>query len=265
MVYLTSAGCSEYQADYMLYRYNSSGQLQYLQGRTGIRWTVTQDSGGKVRRVTDPFLRLTSFAYDGSNNIRRVQDPAGRITSFVVNSSANLARVQMPDGTISSMAYDSGHHLRSWTNPLGDRSTVTYDSSSRVTAVWQPLGQRSSFSYGSNVTGLTNALVKRVTQTFNASSSILNYATNVAAQRTSYTWSSSTLNKVTNALSQQTSTKMAAVANVRATTLPAAEYHHGAGEPLDDDVHQSKRPPTATGHRRGPPGKHDHAPLGRTQ
>ena len=96
MVYLDSAGCSEYQPDYMLYRYNSSGQLQYLQGRSGIRWTVTHDSGGKVRRVTDPFLRLTSFSYDGSNNVRRVQDPAGRITSFVVNSSANLRGCRCP-------------------------------------------------------------------------------------------------------------------------------------------------------------------------
>ncbi|MFO0811626.1 MAG: hypothetical protein U0796_00295 [Gemmatales bacterium] len=48
------------------YRYDSSGLLKYVANGSDTRWTVTRDGGGRINFITDPFLRRTSFAYDGS-------------------------------------------------------------------------------------------------------------------------------------------------------------------------------------------------------
>jgi YD repeat-containing protein len=136
----------------------SPWNLESIRNPSGSRWTVSYDGSGRVKRVTDPFSRLTTFAYDAtSTKIKRIQDAGGRITSITVNAAGNLARITSPELCITSLIYDSSNRPTAWINPLGDRTSYAYDSSSRVTKVVLPLGQRSTLSYLSgNKTVLTD-------------------------------------------------------------------------------------------------------------
>ena len=63
-------GWTEAQADGFAFRYDLTGALQYVANRSGARWTLTHDGGGRLTRLTDPFARRTSLAYDGSGNLQ---------------------------------------------------------------------------------------------------------------------------------------------------------------------------------------------------
>src|SRR5439155_2504626 len=58
-----SGGWTETQPDGTAFRYDTTGKLQYVKNPAGARWSLTY-SAGLIRRITNPFNRLTSFAYD---------------------------------------------------------------------------------------------------------------------------------------------------------------------------------------------------------
>ena len=119
---------TETQPDGTAYFYNSAGTLQYIKNVANARWSLTHDAGGRVTRVTDPFSRLTTFAYNAtSNKIKRIQDSSGRITSFTVNASGNLAKIVTPALCIHSLNYDASNRPTSWIDPLGNRTSYLYD------------------------------------------------------------------------------------------------------------------------------------------
>ena len=102
--------------------------LTSIQNPAGATWTVAYDSSGRVSSITDPFARLTSFAYNGtSGKISSIKDFAGRLTSFTVNSAGNLTSVISPELCVTSLVYDGSNRAVAWINPLGETIIYAYE------------------------------------------------------------------------------------------------------------------------------------------
>ena len=136
------------QPDGFQTRFSSAGQPQWLADSSGGRWTLSYDASSRLRRITDPFSRLTTYAYDAFGYIQRVQDPGGRLTSFTVDAvSGTLTRRVTPDGAITTLLYNGQDQLAAYVDARGQRTSYAYDGAGRAQSITTPSGSRTTYTY----------------------------------------------------------------------------------------------------------------------
>ncbi len=112
---------------------------------------------------------ITQYTYEAPfNRVKTVTDPLGRITTFTYDGKGNPVRIDLPqvDGKAPkfTMTYDGRGRLKTLTDPEGMKTGRTYDAKTAdlrsVTVDQGRLGLRSRFAYDAvgNLTRLTDPL-----------------------------------------------------------------------------------------------------------
>ncbi|MBI1871266.1 MAG: RHS repeat protein, partial [Chlamydiae bacterium] len=120
-----------------------------------IKTTYTYDSKwNKVKTVTDPLGRVTTYEYDTTNgDLKKITLPAiapatvGSIWQMTYTSQGLLATITDPQNHLTTYTYDSLGNLATKTNALGYTTTYTRDSSGNVTDIADPLGNSTIYGY----------------------------------------------------------------------------------------------------------------------
>ncbi len=66
---------------------------------------MAYDGSNQLRRVTDVFLRPTTYDYDGAGKIRRIQDVTGWLTTFNADASGRLTQKVSCSLCVTDMRY----------------------------------------------------------------------------------------------------------------------------------------------------------------
>lgn len=122
--------------DGTVFNFNSSGQETSMVDRNGLRTTYAYSSG-RLTTITDPYSKVTTFAYDGSNKLQTITDPASRVATFT-HSGGNLSGVTLPDSSAWAYLYDGSSRLTKLTDPRAKVVTIVYDSANRAGTVTRP-------------------------------------------------------------------------------------------------------------------------------
>jgi RHS repeat-associated protein len=127
----------------------STGLESTVVDRNGLTTTFGY-SGNLLTTITDPFIQVTTFTYNGSNQLQSIKDPAGRFATFTL-SSGHLTAVEYPNSSTWDYGYDSSGRLTSVTEPssAGEPTkitTITYDSAERVGTITRADSTTEEFS-----------------------------------------------------------------------------------------------------------------------
>lgn len=123
--------------------YDSTGRLAKIVARTGLYQSLTYDTCGLLRTVTDSFGRALTLDYTAvctdvpftAYRVSSVTDPSGGVTSFTYDTSGRLSQVTYPDGKSRSYHYDGAvaTELTGITDENGVRYVDwTYDENRRA-------------------------------------------------------------------------------------------------------------------------------------
>jgi RHS repeat-associated protein len=180
--------------------------------------TLTYDTAGHLRTVTDAAGRAYTFTWTG-NHIASVTDGGARRVDYGYDTAGNLTDVYgvgtlRPNGTRgdedhATFGYDA-RHLMTWMRSAGNygktttpapMTSMTYDSADRVTVQTDPAGAATTFTYGPAAglqvgqTLVTDPVGSQRLDTYSAgllTSQTIAYGTSLAAT-TSYTYDPITL------------------------------------------------------------------------
>ena len=109
----------------------ADGLLSTRTDRNGNTTQYQYNPDNTLAQITDPVGLATVFVY-ANGKLRQVTDPGARVSTFAYDSAGNLTRVTFPDGTFRQFAYDD-RHLMVWNeDERGNRSMATYDAFGRV-------------------------------------------------------------------------------------------------------------------------------------
>jgi RHS repeat-associated protein len=153
-------------------RYDLSGKLQSVTGRTGKVWTWSYDAAsGLLSTVTDSFGNTLTFQYGSTGLVSAVTLPGGTSIQYGYDSNQNLTSATYPDNTTRQYLYENTaaatqNQLTGIIDESGNRyATFTY-SSGQVTVSQHAGGaEKVSLSYGYSSTAVTDAL--GVARTYN--------------------------------------------------------------------------------------------------
>ena len=151
----------------------------------------------KVKQVTDPLERVTTFEYDASGNLTQKTEAKNtsveRVTSFTYNEIGQILTAtrhadQNTEETVTEFTYDAQGNLETIIDPLNQTTRFlkynnsgnllkmqdarggiehewrfAYDAMGRMTSQTNPAGDTTSFEYdgANNRTAVINALLKR--------------------------------------------------------------------------------------------------------
>lgn len=75
---------------FILYKYNTRNQLDYIEDRYGRRITLTCDGSGRLVQALDPTGRVFSYAYNSSGQLISVTNPLNVSKAYQYNSSGQM-------------------------------------------------------------------------------------------------------------------------------------------------------------------------------
>ncbi len=123
---------------------------QSLRGSFNRAWTLAYDVQGRLKTVTEPDARTTTFGYtsDGRNNVASMIDRAGATTTFGYTLD-DASWEQLPAHSSSERSYSSKptSSTRLLTDELGITATATFDSSTRLVSLADAAGVATTLSY----------------------------------------------------------------------------------------------------------------------
>ncbi len=133
-----------------------------------IRIAMERDSKGRIRSITDPLGKKTSYTYSASGDLTSVTDREGNLTklSYRSDHAHYLDTIIDPLGrTGIRNEYDASGRLKAIINADGKRIETTYDPNNRLETITDPLGNATINEYDpqGNVVQVTDGLgaVKR--------------------------------------------------------------------------------------------------------
>ncbi len=97
---------------------STSSLLLSITDRFGQALTITHDSNGLIKVITDALGRETTFFYT-QNLISRIEDPFGRYCTFAYDVNGNLIGQSDMAGISYSYTYDSDRYMTGMTTPSG--------------------------------------------------------------------------------------------------------------------------------------------------
>jgi YD repeat-containing protein len=123
--------------------FNSSGYQTALIDRNDLRVTFAYDGSNNLQTITDPYTKITTFAYSGGK-LRTVTDTAARVTTFT-HSSGKLTNVKFPDSAERDFTYDGSGRMTVLTDERDFATTIAYDSAYRVGTITGPDNSTQTF------------------------------------------------------------------------------------------------------------------------
>jgi RHS repeat-associated protein len=137
---------------FVLYDYNSNGQLAGTSNALGHTTTYLYDTHGRTTQVSDALNGLTRFSYDVLGRTRTVTDPRNLVTTYTYNGFGDLTTLQSPDTGTTTYEYDSGGQQTKTTRNDGSYLQYQYDVAGRLT--WSGVGTTArNFSYDACANG----------------------------------------------------------------------------------------------------------------
>ena len=110
-----------------------------------------------MSHVIDPHGARTTYVYDSSDKLKRIQDPYNRLTTFVVTGNL-LTKHVTPELCTTEIRYDSFDRMQAVIAPDGCRTTYGYYDFDWIEYVEGPDGARTTYVYDSrNKTTVTDA------------------------------------------------------------------------------------------------------------
>ncbi|WP_175517724.1 RHS repeat-associated core domain-containing protein [Planctomicrobium piriforme] len=122
-------------------RYNSAGQLEYIQDINGNRITAGY-AGSQLTSLTSSSGGALTIAYNAAGHVSQISDSAGHVTTYSYDpTNTLLLSVTSPAGTVN-YTYSTGqgapceYALTSVTSPLGLVQHFEYDPQGRLTTAY---------------------------------------------------------------------------------------------------------------------------------
>jgi hypothetical protein len=157
------------------FQYSTAGRLARMEAGTD-RWTLAYDAGNRLKTITEPSARVSTFAYFTTGpmltRLRSFVDVASRRTTFGYSTSSGMLRTMTtPDGKIATFGSDAQSLITSYKNPAGEETTYSYNSTpphtNKLAAYLPPAAADSWFvTYGTNKSVLQDPRMNRVTYLF---------------------------------------------------------------------------------------------------
>jgi YD repeat-containing protein len=107
--------------------YDSTGKLESVENRYGVKVTLAYGANSQVSTVTDHFGRTLSFIYNAQNRIQTLTDPANGQYQFTYDANGNLETVTFPDLTVRRYHYENGAYLHALTG-ITDENTARFST-----------------------------------------------------------------------------------------------------------------------------------------
>ena len=128
-----------------------------------IRVAMERDSQGRIRSITDPLGKMTSYTYSALGDLTSITDREGNLTklSYRSDQAHYLDTIVDPlGGTGIRNEYDASGRLIGIINADGKTIQTTYDPANQIETIVDPLGNRTINEYDSqgNVVRATNAI-----------------------------------------------------------------------------------------------------------
>ncbi|MCP5003044.1 MAG: RHS repeat protein, partial [Planctomycetes bacterium] len=127
--------------------YDSNGYQTSWTDRNANATDYIYDSGGKLRTITDPAGKVTTFNYN-NGKLQSIRGPAGRTTIFQHDANGNLTSITDPDSAATNYAYDNNRMLTSKTVPTGETYIYEYDTYGRIVKSTSPNGEVRQYKSG---------------------------------------------------------------------------------------------------------------------
>ncbi|WP_170184670.1 RHS repeat-associated core domain-containing protein [Streptomyces sedi] len=99
------------------------------------------DRYDRLRSLTDPLGRTTSYEYDASGHLNALVEPDGTRHAQENNDLGRPVSVTQPDGGVWRMTYDERGNLTSETDPAGGRIAYTFDATGAVVTITDAAGR----------------------------------------------------------------------------------------------------------------------------
>ncbi len=150
--------------------YDADGKLLKLTSRTGVEFTLSYDTAGRVTSVTDSFGRSLAFGYT-NEALTSFTDPEGKSYSYTYDALGNVASVTHPDNRSRTYIYNESantgganrpHALTGIIDENGSRyATYKYAGDSVTSTEHAGSVNKYSFVYGTNKTTVTDPLLQQ--------------------------------------------------------------------------------------------------------
>lgn len=181
------------------YRYD--GSTTFVTQPDGGIWTYVYN-GGVISSKSDPFGKVTKYAYDSSLNRTSVTDPKGAVSTTTYNAGGNVLTATAPS-TLSykqTWTYDTRNNVTSYTDGRLNKTTYTYNTANQLTATTGPDGGKTAYTYNAlnELATSTTPRGETTTYTYDSAGNRLSVTT-PAGHKTTYVYNDA--NRVT----QQTS------------------------------------------------------------
>jgi RHS repeat-associated protein len=131
-----------------IWSYDSNGYLLSVDGPlpgTNDVTTMTYDSFGRTRTITDVSGYIVTFNYDNLNRVTRVAHPDATFSQYAY-SNLDCVSYQDRAGRLSFFAYDSLRQLRSMTDPLGRTTLFEWCRCGALQSITDPMGRTTSWT-----------------------------------------------------------------------------------------------------------------------
>jgi YD repeat-containing protein len=127
--------------------FNSDGYQTSWTDRNDNTTDYTYDSGGKLKTITDPTGKTTTFNYN-NGRLQSITDPVGRTTTFQHDADGNLTSIKDPDNSNTTYTYNTRHMLTSKKVPTGETYSYEYDEYDRIVKSTAPTGEVRQYEPG---------------------------------------------------------------------------------------------------------------------
>lgn len=128
---LADGSFSRRMKDGMVYNFDASGLQATMLDRNGNITQYVYNNDGSLSRIIDPTNREYIFTYVG-NRIRTISDPLNRTTTFEHDAEGNLVKIIEPNGDEREFEYDANHLLTAQEDQRDNRKQYSYNAQGRI-------------------------------------------------------------------------------------------------------------------------------------
>jgi RHS repeat-associated protein len=128
--------------------YDTNGYLLSVDGPlpgTNDVTTMTYDTFGRVRTLTDVSGYVLTFNYDNLNRVTRLTHPDSTLSQYSYNL-LDCVSYQDRAGRLTSFAYDNLRQLSSMTDPLGRTTRFEWCRCGALQSITDPMGRTTSWT-----------------------------------------------------------------------------------------------------------------------
>ncbi|MBF9263518.1 RHS repeat-associated core domain-containing protein [Paracidovorax cattleyae] len=136
-----------------IYAYDPDGRVTSETNALQQRYEYDRNAFGLTTKITDPYKKTASFAYDGLGVMKSATDYAGVATTYTNDLRGNPTREMVSDIGTLDVQYDAMGRAIQWTDALARTTKVSRDALGRTTRLLFSDGKQSVLRY--DLTGAT--------------------------------------------------------------------------------------------------------------